>query len=849
MSEARIGPHDVRRTLVVGPGLELAEAVDPAGRRLLVQVLRLRAPRDEELDALRELERRLAKLTTRLFDSFSISTHAGFDAPDGTRVLFWALPWSGLTLLDPARSRRLSEAETLETARLLLARAGRLHALGAFDPALFEGALLLTSAGVPCDVAGLPITAPAAWLQRPTPAPRLLPEEESGALSVQGDLHRISQVLSAISDSTGLSAECRALLAKLADRAYPDLNAAMLEVRRLQDSLLQSSTLSRKSEPIPSRPMAPAVPPPPAEAPDGPDWGAMFGDLEDAEIPVVVDQTEPPRRALELVDTVKPSPPSPIADLDVIDEDPVWADADLVSDSGSRPMPWVEEEAHPPTAARPETPPTPAAASASVAQTHEVQKAAWAPPVFTEGASPWSEIVETQGAHRRPTGSFPGYEESLPGLVPEGILPSSKVVAPMPPAPAALEGTAAPVARPLEPVLPSPQLVSPSRPPRTGGAPKVVAGVVAVLVLLGALAAFMRAKPEPIDALGSLVAGPTNQVSLESQPTGAKVVAEADGRLLGRTPLEFLVPPGAQAVVLVVARGYEPQRVVLPDRGALGIRLLPLSSEAGCEVELVAPEGIALEGLETDLSDSPPTEVPGSMVVRAKEGQVFAGARLVRCPELGGRSRQDLRFDKRWAPASLRITAPAGTTAFVDEKPLGSVPLTHKTSAAFSFVRVVDASARASERWVATRTETEVQMPAPAPRSLEVTAGEVPEDMNEAGESEEPTPIDPIVEETAVRPTPVRGKRLSRVDRERVGKLLREGNRLLLSGQVPRAQLAFETCLKIDEGTAACHRSLGTLHRRQGDKKTARKHLLRYVELAPDAPDVPTIRRILKTLN
>lgn len=918
MSEARIGPHLVKRLLVVGPGLELAEAEDPSGIRILLQLLRLRSPGDEELDALRKLERRIAKVTTSLFEAFSISTHAGVDLSDGTRMLFWALPWPRHPFFDLERGRRLSEAETLETARLLIERARRLAALGLHDPALYEGALLVTSAGVPCDVAGLPLSTPRGWLHRTEPAPRTLPEEDLGDYSVEGDLFRIASVLAAIAAPGSLSSETRVLLAKLSDRVYADLGAALDAVRRRQESLLEATGLARKSEPAPSQPMPPAELPAPVQAPAGPDWGAMFGDLDDTEIPSAAAETVPPRREFELAETAPPSvapqvrpaappvavpvppaaapvlvPPAaaPVAVpptlglersnqsalqsaidsvVEPYEEEPVWADADLLSDPGGRPSPVREDSRprasastpdavqarHPGAGASAVTVPLEAAApptlgpeptvsnSSSVVQALAAQKAAWAPPVFAEGASPWSEIVETQGAHRRASGQFPGYEESLPGLAPEAIGPAP--IAPMPVAPPPV--VVAPVAtRPVEPL--APLLERPTLPVARGAPKLLVVVVVVVLVLLGALAAFMRGMPEPIDALPSLVAGPSNQVSLDSQPSGAKVVAEADGHLLGRTPMDFLVPAGANPVVLVVARGFEPQRVVLPDRGALEIRLLTLPANALCEVELVAETDVKLEGLEVELSDQTVARVPGSMVVRAALGQSLAGARLVRCPELGGRKRMELRFDKRWAPAMLRVTAPPGATVHIDGQAAGTVPVTHRTGAAFAQVRVEDEKGRALERWVPSRTETELAMPAPESRALDVKAGELPDDVDAAGESEEPGQIDPIIDEEKGR-TPVRrAKKLSRADRERVSRLLREGNRLLLSGQVARAQVAFETCLKIDEGTAACHRSLGTLHRRQNDEKGAKEHLSRYVELAPDAPDLTTIRRILKSLD
>ncbi|CAN0574087.1 unnamed protein product, partial [Laminaria digitata] len=54
------------------------------------------------------------------------------------------------------------------------------------------------------------------------------------------------------------------------------------------------------------------------------------------------------------------------------------------------------------------------------------------------------------------------------------------------------------------------------------------------------------------------VVPPGNDFVLESKPVGAQVVSAADGRVLGKTPLAFLVPPASSARLFLVADGYEP---------------------------------------------------------------------------------------------------------------------------------------------------------------------------------------------------------------------------------------------------------------------------------------------------
>ena len=79
--------------------------------------------------------------------------------------------------------------------------------------------------------------------------------------------------------------------------------------------------------------------------------------------------------------------------------------------------------------------------------------------------------------------------------------------------------------------------------------------------------------------------------------------------------------------------------------------------------------------------------------------------------------------------------------------------------------------------------------------------------------------------------------------------LLREGTEQLQAGHDARARERLEACLKADPSVAACHRGLAELHRRAEARVPARSHYQRYLELAPDAPDAPLVRSLLRELR
>ena len=235
--------------------------------------------------------------------------------------------------------------------------------------------------------------------------------------------------------------------------------------------------------------------------------------------------------------------------------------------------------------------------------------------------------------------------------------------------------------------------------------PKVFAALIA-LALLGGVTLAARERGQ--------VRGPeisaAHVVTLEVSPPSAVVTSEVDGRVLGRGPLRFAVAPGAELPVLVAADGFEPQRIVLPDRGLIATTLAPLPADARLCTVRFSGAAPALEVLGSGNADAGALELRGAVVVRAQAGARAGGAWLVRCPELGGAPEVQLSS----APprsASLRFEAPAGARVFADGRELGPLPATHTTRQAFTEVRLELPGGASQRYWVSSRGDARVSLP------------------------------------------------------------------------------------------------------------------------------------------
>jgi hypothetical protein len=875
----KIGPYQLVEELVRSTSIAIWEARSPEDERVHLQITRLRAPRDEAERALRQkYERQIAGKTAGLIDEpeIGVRAHGGVDTQDGTRTLFWALPFRGHPL-----KRKLEAKELVTLAEALLARLERRHARGRFDPHLvFDLIFEIDDKGAK-ELAGVPVAVASDWLaQGFLQGPRTEEEERSGELSASGDLWRLGQALVELAaDREKLPPQLAAWIAELPKSSAREAMSTLSSVKSAIEALPPPAVHGPP-------PLPPQTPPPlpisirVAEkvevSSELVDWGAAIDTPDRTPPPSAPLLRAPPLASLaeaELADRGPEPPPREGATLlRQPDLEPRQPEAPLPLPSGPE---AVTRELRPKQVASPTTgelaavdpseartsidmfdlvtggdpateiegapaglgPPPVATPAVQLIEVNEpdpkidplgppppappgtsaVLSAAWAAPVLPEGASPWSEVVKPRSAGR---GEFPGFEGELPDIASDRVMAEKRITVPPPPAvgpPQPIRAEIAAAARGVSRL-------------------KIGMGAAAIFAVFGFFAFVAKNTPEPIEALEGLVATPANEVLLDSRPEHATVLAEADGRVLGETPLRFLVPQGADAVVLLAKKDFEPQRLVLPDRGGIVAELRP-SSESGCEI-FIDSDGAAIEGVMLDIGSGPRFAIPGAALVRVKDGDPsgVAGARIVHCPDAGASSPR-LRFSTRRNSAAVRITHPPGANAQIDEQPLGPLPAAHRTRRSFSLVRVSEGEGQIVERWVPTMIEIEVQMPL-APPPIETALVEIPQPIV----PDDVEPDEPEVEREG-RPSSGGGKKARALE------LLKRGTQELIEGRTQRAREYLQGCLRVDPSVAECHRQLGQLYRRIEAREQAIEHFQRYLQLTPDAPDAPLVRRILREWN
>lgn len=236
--------------------------------------------------------------------------------------------------------------------------------------------------------------------------------------------------------------------------------------------------------------------------------------------------------------------------------------------------------------------------------------------------------------------------------------------------------------------------------------------------------------PPPVSPKEVVQIAPHGDVILKSVPEGALVVSEEDGRVLGPTPLRFMVPPGG-APILVTAPGFEPQRLVLPDRGRVTAELLELQEKRPCDLALTVPGNADLEGVAATVEIDNAHTVQGSAVLRAKNG---SGAWIVRCPSYGGAEQQTLPTRRGVGRQKLEILSPSDGVVSVDGRELGKVPQTTEVESRFVNVRVELEPGVAIERWVPVNDDTSIRLPRPKKKK----ADEVEAPTKEAPPEKEP---------------------------------------------------------------------------------------------------------------
>ncbi|MEO1335340.1 MAG: hypothetical protein AAFV29_06835, partial [Myxococcota bacterium] len=308
----------------------------------------------------------------------------------------------------------------------------------------------------------------------------------------------------------------------------------------------------------------------------------------------------------------------------------------------------------------------------------------------------------------------PGYAH--PPVTPPGVptsdphlLPGVSVVAPT-------TGNRAPMSD-IKTPLSRPDIVSPTAASRTGS------NILSALVFFGAgiAAAFAaqtyllgpNAGPEMVPPPRTVqTIYPAGEILLQASPSNASVISEQDGRILGQTPMRFLVPADSNYAVLIAAKGHEPTRLVLPTRGRLRTDLVPLDDRPPCSVTVRGASKETLTGIGAEKQADDIYKITGATVLRSEAGN---GAWLVRCPALGGHSKTNLPPRDAPTPMHLSVNAPSGATIFIDNEAKGTVPHRGKVKSGFVQVKAETLRKGSTERWIPLFAPTRLTMPNPRP--------------------------------------------------------------------------------------------------------------------------------------
>jgi len=89
------------------------------------------------------------------------------------------------------------------------------------------------------------------------------------------------------------------------------------------------------------------------------------------------------------------------------------------------------------------------------------------------------------------------------------------------------------------------------------------------------------------------------------------------------------------------------------------------------------------------------------------------GARIVRCPKLGGSPAQVLHFDAKGAEQTVRVTSPAKGRLYVNGSQQGKIPRTVKSGNAFVRLTVEINKQSSQSWWVPVEDGGEIQLPKP----------------------------------------------------------------------------------------------------------------------------------------
>ncbi|MCK6546490.1 hypothetical protein L6R52_11620, partial [Myxococcota bacterium] len=248
----RLGPFDVVRVLSEAPGATIVEGRDPRGESRLLQVVRCRrATGFDDEAAVDEYVQMVERATGHLASDPDVRVlgHEAVNAPDGQRILYWAMPWrDGAERIGGARELVELPGDLVPIATSLVERLLERHERGRLDPLLSEDLLIIRPSGGAV-LAGVPIHLPPDGLADDTKGARFAPEERLRFEPTQtGDVWRLGQALRALSAHlSGVPAALRRIIDALAEDDVAlrmvDLDRVLAELRDVEPGLDETAAI------------------------------------------------------------------------------------------------------------------------------------------------------------------------------------------------------------------------------------------------------------------------------------------------------------------------------------------------------------------------------------------------------------------------------------------------------------------------------------------------------------------------------------------------------------------------------------------------------------------------------
>ncbi len=661
----RVGPYEVIRALVRVPGAFFAEARGPNQERVLLQMTPMRPAVDAAEAVQRQVvEQGLAQATAALFTDREIAVvaHGGADREDGARVLFWALPWRAEADRLGNAPMYVEGAEHLLVLCLSLAqRVARRHLLGGREPLLTEHLVAVQSTSA--DVLGVPVAVPKLWLAAEAPAPRIAPEEAvSGLTDRSGDLWRLGHTFCALASAfdtvpQGLDRLTAQLTAAEPSHRPPRATEVVVQIEAIHAALGRGLPLV------------------PLEAAPTVTLGALsvdslsalmqtaVGHTSDAADITIDDPGAPTIQDMSL-EEIRAASAETLSQIPMLDVVPAWAfflSLDQLRTLHKLVAADLKRRGHNFSFGT-------GIVRVDAARGH-LDLVSLAHACHCTPQNAWGAVIEREVDAVLETTMQVRY----PRASPEGSGPTLKLT-------------------PVEPTLRVAAARRPScvaLPPPSRNRGYFFGGLAALSMFVAIL---VGGRTLNADVGRSRIASATYSVELRTQPATALVVAERDGRVLGRGTQRFWLGPDSEAVLLVAAEGFEPQRISLPSRGQIDVRLEPLQ-EGGkaCVVDLPTADRGAYEVVGAHLKRAGRLVVREAAVVRAKADGPAVGAWLVRC------GADHINLHREPLPA-VHITADrsvhAETAVEGQFKPVAQAPPVH---AAFTQVRMLG-----EQRWILT---------------------------------------------------------------------------------------------------------------------------------------------------